>query len=94
MNDDALHRDLVRGAKAQAALENDLLKEAFATLEADYLSAWRTSAARDTEMREALWRAVNQLGKVKEHLAHVAAGGKMAQRQIDELHRMEAARKR
>jgi hypothetical protein len=88
MSEDKLHRDIVRGAKAAALLENELLQESFARLEADYIAAWRITAARDADARERLWIAVNVLGKVKEHLGKVAADGKLAQRQIDEMMRM------
>ena len=85
MKDDKLQRDIVRGARAKALMDDELLQEAFAKLEADYIAAWRSTPARDNDARERLWTAVNMLGKVKDHLGRVAADGKLAQRQIDEL---------
>ena len=85
MSEDGLQRDVVRGARAKALMDDELLQEAFARLEADYIAAWRTSPARDTDARERLWQAVNVLGKIKDHIACVAAGGRLAQRQLDEL---------
>ena len=90
--DDKLQRDIVRAAKAKALLDDELLRESFARLEADYIAAWRITGARDTDARERLWQAVNVLGKVREHLHRVAADGKLAQRQLDELAAREKQR--
>jgi hypothetical protein len=89
LSEDKLQRDIVRGAHAKALMDNELLQEAFAKLEVDYIAAWRTTAARDNDARERLWTAVNVLGKVKDHLARVLAHGKLAQRQLDELNAKE-----
>jgi len=85
MTEDKLRRDIVRGARASALLADELLVEAFSRLEAEYIAAWRITPARDTDARERLWQAVNIVGKVREHIARVAADGKLAQRQLDEL---------
>jgi len=85
MSEDRLHRDIVRGAHAKTLMDNELLQEAFAKLEADYITAWRTTPARDTDARERLWQAVNVLGKIKDHIGRVAADGKLAQRQLDDI---------
>ena len=85
----ALNKAAERGARAQRLLEDDLLVEAFETLDRDYSRAWRATAARDTDARERLWQAVQVVAKVRDHLIRVVNGGKLAQRQINEL----AARK-
>ena len=85
----ALNKASERGARAQRLLEDDLLVEAFETLDLEYSRAWRATAARDTDARERLWLAVQVVAKVRDHLIRVVNGGKLAQRQINEL----AARK-
>jgi hypothetical protein len=85
----ALNKAAERGARAQRLLEDDLLVEAFEMLDRDYSRAWRATAARDTDARERLWQAVQVVAKVRDHLIRVINGGKLAQRQINEL----AARK-
>jgi hypothetical protein len=85
MSEDKLQRDIVRGSRAKALLDNELLQESFATLERDYIDAWKTSAARDTDARERLWQAVNIVGKVRDHIVKVLNDGKLAQRQLDDL---------
>ena len=76
-----------RGQKADALLENALLKEAFATLEADYIDAWKSNErSMGPEGRERLWNAVQIIGKVRMHLRQVATDGHTAARFLDDLH--------
>lgn len=88
-----LHRDKDRGAKAERLLADDMLVEAFRTLREAYEAAWRTSEARDTDGRERLWQAVQIVGKVESHLRSVAANGKAAQKEIDDIARHGERRK-
>ena len=78
----ALNKAAERGARAQRLLEDDLLAEAFATLDAEYTKAWRATAARDTDARERLWQAVQVVAKVRDNLIRVVNGGKLAQREL------------
>ena len=76
-----------RGQKAQALLDNLLLKEAFETLEADYITAWKSNErSMGPEGRERLWNAVQIVGKVRAHLEKVATDGHTAARFLDDLH--------
>jgi hypothetical protein len=81
----ALNKAAERGARAQRLLDDELLKEAFETLDRDYTRAWRETAARDTDARERLWQAVQVVAKVRDHLIHAVNGGKLAQREMNEL---------
>ena len=85
MIDDQLGHDAARGTHAEQLLRDEVLVEAFAALERDYVAAWRESPARDTDARERLWQAVNIIGKVKSHLQSVANSGKLARKEIDDL---------
>ncbi len=86
MTDDLkLHRDAQRAVQAQALLNDDMLKEVFAALESDYIRAWRATPARDQEAREYYWMAINVLGKVRDHLTYTVSGGKVAQKELDDL---------
>jgi hypothetical protein len=78
-----LSADLARRARAEELMANELLQEAFATLEARYIEEWRVTQFRDTDARERLWQAVNVVRKVKDHLARVVSDGRLAQREID-----------
>ena len=80
-----LNGEIERRARAEALLQNELLREAFAELEQRYVEEWRGSEPRDADARERLWQAVNVLRKVKDHLSRVVRDGRLAQRQLDEL---------
>jgi hypothetical protein len=85
MSEDQLAAALARAARAQALIEDELLGEAFAALEARYVAEWRATQFRDTDARERLWQAVNVLRKVKDHLGRILADGRLAQREIEAL---------
>lgn len=88
------HEAQARGARAADLLENDLLKEAFAKLEADYIAAWRATAPDNQIGREKLYLAINVIGKVKEHLTQVVSDGKVAAAQLAQIANEEARKKR
>jgi len=66
-----------RGDRAVQLLENELLVEAFNTLEETYTQQWKDSPARDTEGREKIFLAIHQLHQVKTHLESVVVTGQM-----------------
>jgi hypothetical protein len=82
MSEDQLETAMNRGQRARELLENELLIEAFAKLEADYITGWRTTRVADKEAREKLWLALNIVGKVQDHLKTIVAGGKLAQTEL------------
>lgn len=82
-----LNADVTRAAQAEALLRNELLAEAFGSLEKRYMDEWRVTNFRDTDARERLWQAVNLVGKVKDHLGNIITNGKLAQRELDELNK-------
>jgi hypothetical protein len=87
MNDEIkLNQEISRAARARAILEDELFNEAFTALEERYLAEWRVTQFKDQDARERLWQATNLLGKVKDHLVNVLNNGKLAQRQIEQLH--------
>lgn len=88
-----LNQEQSRGARAKALLENELLTEAFAQLEAAYVERWRQTHIDDERGREKLFIAVNVVGKVKAHLGTIVANGSVAAKQLDELAAMERRKK-
>jgi len=85
MSEITLARDIERAAHAARLIADDLLSGAFAALEADYIAAWRGTAARDTDARERLWQAVQIVGLVKAQLAGVVSHGRLAQHELDAI---------
>jgi len=80
-----LNKAKERGAQAEALLRNELLTEAFKTLEGEYIAAWGSTHPNEAETRENLWRATQILGDVRRHLIKVANDGKLAQRELADL---------
>ncbi len=85
MSDDKLHDAITRGGRAKQLLGDELLAEAFKTLEDAYIAAWRATKPDATADREKLFIAVNMVGKVRDHLTSVASNGSIAQAELNKL---------
>ncbi len=81
---------LARAARYQQALGDGVLAEAFATVEQQIADELLNTF--DATQRDNLWRSVQCLRKVSAHLSTVAAGGRLAQHQLEELKRVAASR--
>lgn len=92
-NEDKLIRDAGRAIRARQLLEDEMLVDAFKTLEEAYTLGWRNTFAGDTAAREKLFLAVNIVGKVRDHLQNAVINGKLAQAELEEIARV-AERKR
>lgn len=93
-DENGLEQAAAKGGHAEALLENELLSEAFNTLEENYISAWRATTIDDAASREKLFLAINIVGKVRDHLGAVVANGKLAQAELTELAQATERRKR
>ena len=85
MSEDKTQIAISRGRRAQAQLDDELVSEAFKTLEASYLKAWGETHPAETAAREHYWQAVQILGDVRKHLGKVASNGRLAQKELDQL---------
>ena len=87
--------DLVvaKARRAQDLIDDELLGEAFRTLEDNYASAWRATLIDDVAGREKLFLAINVVGKVRDHLTAVVANGKLAQAELKDLAQTAERRK-
>ena len=74
-----------RGAKAEALMRDPLWAETFDALAAGYAEAWAATAPSDAARREEIYRLQHALRAVKKHIEQVAAGGRIAVRELDEL---------
>lgn len=74
-----------KARNAQNLIDSPLLTEAFTTLEAAYIQAWRTTNADDERAREKLFLAVNVIGKVRDHLTKAIADGQLATAELKQL---------
>ena len=82
--------DARRGEEARQLLEHPLLVEAFELIEQEHIERWKNSPARDEEGRQSIWLSLKNLHKVRGHLEHVMATGKVAQATLAQL-ALEAA---
>jgi putative heme iron utilization protein len=85
VSEDKLQREARKGGRAKALLEDEVLSEAFKTLEQAYIRSWAGTKPDEALAREHFYRAVQILGDVRKHLASVAADGRVAQRQLDQM---------
>lgn len=67
-----------RGNHAMGLLENELLKEALAAIEAEVMEQWVACPARDKEGKEALWQLIKTSRKFKDILLGYIETGKLA----------------
>lgn len=82
MDEIKLGKQQERGNRAQALLESEVLKEAFAYLHTEYMKAWRNTRSMDVQARERLFQAVNILDKVKDQLFIWSEEGKLASKDL------------
>ena len=81
----ALQRAAAKAARAQALLEDELLAEAFTSLESAYTTAWRSTTIEDVTGREKLFLAINVVGKVRDHLTVIVNNGKLAAAELRQI---------
>jgi hypothetical protein len=84
-NENKLIRDSGRALRAQQLLDDELLVEAFKTLEDAYTTGWRNTNVSEAPAREKLFLAVNIVGKVRDHLTAVVNNGKLAAAELREI---------
>ena len=95
MSDESgLDQAVTKAVRTQELIDNELLTEAFRTLEENYASAWRATVIDDVAGREKLFLAINIVGRVRDHLNAVVANGKLAQAELKELAQIAERRRR
>jgi hypothetical protein len=81
---DTLETEIRRGEHAASLLNDELLTEAFATIEKEYTEQWLNSPARDSEAREKLWLSLKLLQMVRGHLQSTLETGQIARATLAE----------
>ena len=74
--------EIARGKAAELLLRNELLAEAFETLETTYTAAWKATAPGQTDERERLFALTTALHEVRGHIEQIATTGELARRQL------------
>jgi hypothetical protein len=71
-----------RGEEARRLLDEPLLVEAFATVEADLRRQWEASSDGETEARERSWLMLKLLRRVRALLTEAMETGRLAETQL------------
>lgn len=87
MNEGKLREEMDRGAQSAALLRNELLVEAFETLETQYTDAWKASAPQSADARERIYMLTTALQALRQHLTSVVETGRLAERQLNDLNK-------
>jgi len=77
--------EAARGTQADSILRNELIQEAYKSLEDELVRTWIDSPARDTEDRERLWAAVQANRKHQNYLRSIIDNGKLAEAELASL---------
>jgi hypothetical protein len=81
-SEDKLRMDQERGAKAKALLNNELLQEAFSSIEKALLSEWRQTAPDDNQRREDAWRSLKLLENLQSSLKRTVLTGEHSSKEL------------
>lgn len=81
---DQLESEIRRGDHAASLLNDELLQEAFATIEREYTDQWLKSPARDAEGREKLYLMLKTLHRLQSELQSVLETGQVAKATLAE----------
>lgn len=94
MNEGKVREQMERGEKAASLLRNELLHEAFDSLETEFIQAWKQSPVNDSQNRERLYMLCQNLSALRGYLEGVVTSGKLAKAQLDELQNRKKFEKR
>lgn len=82
--------EIAQGQRAHLLLNDPMLVEGFATLERQYIDAWKNTMARDTDARERFWLGVVAINAMRRHLNEIVGTGKLANIQMENERREQA----
>lgn len=71
-----------KGLKAKALLENEILKEAFATIENALMQEWKETRSEDSLRREDAWRSYKLLNGLKSYLNRLVSTGEASTKEL------------
>lgn len=77
-----LDEQVNRGQRAQGLIEDELLSEALAAIEAEVIQQWENCPTRDAEGKEALWQLYKTSKKFRALLVGYVQTGKLAAENI------------
>jgi len=84
---DKTEKQIREGNRAQVLLNDPLLKQAFEDLLETYKQEIFFTNFADDEKRRSLWMAYNMVDKIRGHLQTIMESGKLAQKDLELLHK-------
>ena len=78
-----LSERIYNGDRAREVLENEVFIACFGDIEAEILSQWKTSPARDEAGREKLWMLLSLMQKLKATITQSLETGKLARLELE-----------
>jgi hypothetical protein len=82
-----LVKQRARGAEARRLLENTMLKDAFASIEKSIIDDWLRTMPPEREIREELYRSVQNLGRIEMVLKSFLYTGEIAMKELLDIER-------
>ena len=84
---DKIETQIREGKRAQVLLNDPLLKQAFEDLLETYKQEIFYTSFADDDKRRSLWMAYNLVDKIRGHLQTIMESGKLAQKDLELLHK-------
>ena len=85
MNEGKLISEVERGRKAQQLLKNEVLQEAFETLDKEFTTAWKNTSLDQGVERDRLYNLCQALTSLQAYLDSVAQNGRLAENQLNKI---------
>lgn len=82
MNEDKLRLAADKGLKAKALLSNELLQEAFKSIEDALMADWQETHSEDAQRREDAWRSYKLLCSLKSYLSRLVSTGEASTKEL------------
>lgn len=80
-----LEERVARAERVRNILNDELVREAFDGVRAEYAQAWEMTKENQERERERIWLLMKTLEKVRGHLVAIVEDGKLAQNEITQF---------
>lgn len=78
-------KQVERGKAAQELLDNPIFVEAFVSAEEYLTASWGITKAPEVDKREDIWRSLQLLTNIRQHITSIAQNGKATNKELLEL---------
>ncbi len=85
MDEIKLNKAVSDGKRAHIIIEDELFQRVHRQIEHDLISAWLNTAPKEVEEREYIFKQIHASRRYPQLFAKIAADGKLAQRDLNEI---------